>query len=99
MFEGDKRLKEQVQQNLDKELHSIKFSHKSKSIVVHRVKSRQSLLRRFLDYEIEIPMKPAVALVVLCSIGIGYLSYPALKVNEKDISENRIEIVQITARR
>jgi len=96
---NDKELKDLIKKNIDIELDNISFSQKSKEEVIYRYKREESMFKRFLEYEISIPVKPLIAISAAMVISISYAIYPIVKIDENDVLSSKIEIVNLTARR
>ena len=95
----DKKLKDFINKTIDNELNNIGFSFESQEKIYREVLKqtpiKESIIKRFLNYEIVIPIKPAIAIAVALFIGLGSTSYAMFKVDERDILASKIEIVKL----
>lgn len=95
----DNKLKYYIKKGLDEELKDIKLHRESKDKIMEIVSKKQGIFKRFLEYEVVIPVKSVVAVFTAFFIGIGYITYPAIKVSESDIVRSKIEVIRLSERR
>jgi hypothetical protein len=92
MMKKDETMKNILKDQWKEEVESIYFDQKGKEHVLHTI-STQSFLKRWLEYEIEIPLTSMVAVLLIFCISTGIFTYPMLKVEEQEIINSRIEVI------
>lgn len=81
-------------EQLDKELSDIKFGYREKEIVLEKVQTPYGRIKKILEREIIIPVKPAVVGVVIIVISFILVFTNVYKVTDEDVQKSRIIIYE-----
>ncbi|QUH30671.1 hypothetical protein [Vallitalea guaymasensis] len=96
---NDDKITRMVGKNLDRELKNIVFSDKSQDAVLRELKnnSNQSILNRFLDYKLRIPVNKLIVGVSVTAFAVVFLSYQAFRLTPDNIRDSQIQYIEISS--
>lgn len=96
---NDDKITRMVGENLDSELKNIVFSDKSQDAVLRELKnsSNQSILNRFLNYKLRIPVNKLIVGVSVTAFAVVFLSYQAFRLTPDNIRDSQIQYIEISS--
>ncbi|WP_273320383.1 hypothetical protein [Vallitalea guaymasensis] len=96
---NDDKITRMVEENLDRELKNIVFSDKSQEAVLRELKnsSNQSILNRFLNYKLRIPVNKLIVGVSVTAFAVVFLSYQAFRLTPDNIRDSQIQYIEISS--
>ncbi|WP_304943888.1 hypothetical protein [Vallitalea guaymasensis] len=96
---NDDKITRMVGENLDRELKNIVFSDKSQEAVLRELKnsSNQSILNRFLNYKLRIPVNKLIVGVSVTAFAVVFLSYQAFRLTPDNIRDSQIQYIEISS--
>lgn len=86
-----------LQKSLEESVEKIYVSDDEKEAIYDHIqrKSKDNWVKKFLNYEICIPLKPLWIGAVVCFIGVFYLSIHTFQITPEEIAQSRITIVKL----
>lgn len=96
---NDDKITRMVGENLDRELKNIVFSDTSQDAVLRELKnsSNQSILNRFLNYKLRIPVNKLIVGVSVTAFAVVFLSYQAFRLTPDNIRDSQIQYIEISS--
>lgn len=90
---NENKMKKIIKKKIDNELNHITFSKEDE--VIKKLKEKENFIKKLLDYEIRIPVKAAVATILVFFIVTAYTVYPTFSIDSKDISRGKMELIKL----
>lgn len=84
----------EFRKKVDQELEGIRLSEEALERIRREVRKPGAKIRRLLEKEITIPLRPLAAAVLITVTGIVYLGSAAIRITEEDVRKSRITVIE-----